>query len=272
MADGQAVSLYDFLYKDLSKISSYYAQVFSGHLTKIEKTSSSDESLAKNTGGDLKVLKYEQTLKEGLSEQTKNVFDPHDLTTTDVLSFLMENGFVSKDPMQAGNGDLVLIEGSLLMMDKMILDLSVSSIESMLAFAGQGQKSKDIKNLKSFTTIMKNFIQKMPIDATYLLKSDGSYYAGTIKEQYMDDPVSSYYLKYGSKGITDVFLIGFKNFSDEYFEVEENSLFGYGQKNIDAIKNLIIPQSAISITPIAIFRKVKPINMTDIEEKQKGAE
>lgn len=259
MAEEQAVSLYDFLYKDLSKISSYYAQVFSGHLTKIEKTSSSDESLEKNTGGDVKVLKYEQTHKENISEQTKNVFDPHDLTTTDVLTFLMENGFVRKNPSHAGNGELVLIEGSLLLMDKMILELSVSGIESMLAFAGQGQKSQDIKNLKSFTTVMKNFIQKMPIDATYLLKSDGLYFSGTIKEQYMDDPVSSYYLKYGSKGITDVFLIGIKNFSDETFEVEENSLFGYGQKNIDAIQNLIIPQNAISITPIAIFRKVTPM-------------
>ena len=38
--DAQTDVLYDFLYRDSSRITSYYAQIFGGHLTTVQNTES----------------------------------------------------------------------------------------------------------------------------------------------------------------------------------------------------------------------------------------
>lgn len=47
--DAQTDVLYDFLYRDSSRITSYYAQIFGGHLTTVQDTESERDS--KDKGG-----------------------------------------------------------------------------------------------------------------------------------------------------------------------------------------------------------------------------
>ena len=46
----QADELYDFLYKDANRIASYYAQIFKGRLSSLEKTATERRRAAYGTG------------------------------------------------------------------------------------------------------------------------------------------------------------------------------------------------------------------------------
>lgn len=83
----QLDALYDFLYRDSNRIASYYSQIFRGHLSSMEKSTS--ERRNTDIGGkvDLHVVSADRKITNETLEGDKRVFDPHDLIATDVLSF-----------------------------------------------------------------------------------------------------------------------------------------------------------------------------------------
>ena len=90
--DVQTDVLYDFLYRDTSRIGSYAAQVFGGKLSSFERSESERESADK--GGKLKLamLGLEgKSTTENLSA-LKQVFDAHDMVAFNVLKVLKDAG------------------------------------------------------------------------------------------------------------------------------------------------------------------------------------
>ncbi|HRH44691.1 MAG TPA: hypothetical protein PKY82_23845, partial [Pyrinomonadaceae bacterium] len=83
--------LYDFLYRDNNRISSYYAQIFNGRLSILEETDLKIQG-HENTGeGNIQVAKVGRKTVESTQSGTKRVIDPHDVATTDVLTHLIGN-------------------------------------------------------------------------------------------------------------------------------------------------------------------------------------
>lgn len=106
-SDAQPGELYDFLYRDSSRINSYYAQMFGGLLSSLEqgvsKRSSVDSTVKANVAvvsGDVKSTRENQ-------ESDKRSVVPHDLTTTDVLSALVERNLISYNIPDAQHGSLI---------------------------------------------------------------------------------------------------------------------------------------------------------------------
>ena len=112
--DGQTDVLYDFLYRDSSRITSYYAQIFGGHLTTVHDTDSTSDT--KNKGGrvTLKVASGDiRSSQENLQSQTR-VINPHDVITTDVLSRLRSDNRFDDDVDNAPHGSLIIAQGTFL--------------------------------------------------------------------------------------------------------------------------------------------------------------
>lgn len=251
------VSLYDFLYKDVTKISSFYAQLFKGNLLQIERIVSEKSSDSSSIKGDIKIIGGEKKSIEELIESKKETVDPHDMATTDVLAYFVENDYI-KDFTEAKNGDLVLVKGSINFIDKNILEMALVSIDffnkSISSFipAKDGRQKSQIQNLFK---MVKDILSKAPFNSLYLLNSNDILISGTIKEQYLDEPISSYYFKHGSSNLPDIYLLGIKEVSSEESNFSNESLMGFSQTMSKTINQFIFTSETIKVTPLAIFRK-----------------
>jgi hypothetical protein len=85
----QPDALYDFLYRDSSRITSYYAQLFGGHLTSHEVTEGERDGSSKVLKPGLKYSEIGVSADFSTNKETqsssKRVVNPHDLITTEVL-------------------------------------------------------------------------------------------------------------------------------------------------------------------------------------------
>lgn len=99
-------ALYDFLYRDSNRIASYYAQLFGGRLSSFEEIDTTRDTIDTTghatvgvVGGDLKSSKENQV-------SNKNILDPHDVITADVLSSLRGQSRIQTDIESAPHGSL----------------------------------------------------------------------------------------------------------------------------------------------------------------------
>lgn len=122
--DVQTDRLYDFLYRDSSRITSYYAEIFGGHLTSLQQTESERDTA--DRGAKLNVQVLSSDLKSGkanLQSETR-VINPHDLITTDVLAQLRADNRFNNDVEGAPHGSLIVAEGTLVLIDRSMLELA----------------------------------------------------------------------------------------------------------------------------------------------------
>jgi len=106
--------LYDFLYRDSNRITSYYAQIFGGQLSSIETTDSERTNVDGVIKGSLHVVSGEQRTGSQVESGRKQIVDPHDIITTDVLSSLQDGGRLNSDLGQAPHGSLLIAHGTIL--------------------------------------------------------------------------------------------------------------------------------------------------------------
>jgi hypothetical protein len=92
--DEQVAALYDFLYKDSARLISYYAQIFGGRLSSLEKSVSERNSLGSGGKLNFAVALSDFKSQNEVQSGSKEVFDPHDVPTTDILTFLKENDYI----------------------------------------------------------------------------------------------------------------------------------------------------------------------------------
>lgn len=250
-------ALYDFLYRDSGRITSYYAQIFGGHLTGLEETDASTDTIDKS--GNLSAGVVSGVLKSAQQDTTssKRITDPHDVRTTDVLSHFTERGRVRTDIENAPHGSLVLASGTVVFVDKSILALADIYFEIQVNSLRKKSKTQAEKaELANFEQIRK-FLTAINLPSGFLLQTtDGIQVAGTIKETGMEEFISSYYFKHGSAGLSDVYLVGIKEASTHSFTLPGEQLIGAGQIAVQALRTMMFPPEAIMVTPIALFRRL----------------
>ncbi len=130
--DELQVALYDFLYKDSGRITSYYAQLFGGSLERHEHSDSvsdGEERVGKLSAG---VLSGDIKTSSQVQSSAKRVVNPHDVVTTDVLTFLTGGSHLHNDAVSAPHGSLIISEGTLGFLDKHMMELAVMTFELSL--------------------------------------------------------------------------------------------------------------------------------------------
>ncbi len=250
-------ALYDFLYRDSGRITSYYAQLFGGRLTGLEETDTSRDAVDKsgrlNTGvvsGDLKTIQEDTT-------SSKRITDPHDIITTDVLSHLQENGRLQTNIKDAPHGAIIIAKGTIVFVDKSVLEIADLVFEMEIEVTRKTARTTQEKARLNELKFIRSFLSKIALPSGFLLQTaEGVQIAGTIKESGMEETISSYYFKHGSAGLSDVFLIGIKESSTYSFTLPNTQLIGAGQMAVQGLTTLMFPPEAIRVTPVALFRPI----------------
>ena len=248
--------LYDFLYRDIGRITSYYAQLFSGRLTQLEETDS--DRRVKDQSAKLNVQIASGDVKTSIETQVsaKRVIDPHDVITTDVLSYLVQAGHANLDVANAVHGTVVLTKGTLAFFDKYMLEIAFAAIETNFKFSPK-PKTPEEKAIVQGYNLLKTAFSKLSLPSAFLLQTeDGLQIAGTIKDAGLEEPISSYYFKYGQAGLADVFLIGIKEIPSTSLQLSGAQLLGASQQAAQALADFLLPSEALRVTPIAMFRKL----------------
>lgn len=253
----EPLSLYDFLYRDAGRMASYYAQIFSGRLSSLEQTDSERTSEDKGAKLNIQVASGDLKHTRETSHMAKRTIDPHDVVTTDVLAFLQQNSHIEPSVVEAAHGALILTHGTLVFIDRSMAELAVLSFDLMITEEERKPKAKqDLASLHGMRFI-RELLPQLSIPSAFVMQgSDGSQVAGTIKEDGMEEPIASYYFKYGAAGLSDVYLIGIKETPSEAFTLPSTQLIGAGQQAAQALTDMLFPPEAIRVTPLALFRKL----------------
>lgn len=254
----QAVEFYDFLYRDSNRLTSYYSQIFQGRLTSIEELENNKEASQKTGGLNFKVAsgQFQKTNEDQTS--SKRVFDPHDMNTTDVLSFLQTSRYIQNDYLAAPNGAIIVVKGKLFFTDRNML--SVATQAALLV----SQQETPMQEITQEQILGVQVAQQMINDGffqpiCFLQTEDGHTVTGTVKENGLEEPVSTYYLKYGGWGLDDVYIIAIKEIPALLNEDNFSKMFQSTQELSENISDFLCGEDSIKITPLAIFRKIEPL-------------
>jgi hypothetical protein len=79
---------------------------------------------------------------------------------------------------------------------------------------------------------------------------------GTIKEAGMEEPISTYYVKHGTAGLSSVYLVGIKEIPSPAFVLPEGPLISGAHAAAQALSDMMFPKDTIRVTPLALFRKL----------------
>jgi hypothetical protein len=96
---------------------------------------------------------------------------------------------------------------------------------------------------------------RMP-SAFQMRTNTGTLIVGTIKEADMEEPIPVYYVKHGTAGLSDVYLIGIKECPSEDVTLGQGDFMSAGQTAAEVLKTIMFPIGAMRVTPIALFRKL----------------
>lgn len=257
MPEEHPAGLYDFLYRDSSRITSYYAQIFGGRPSSIEETDS-ERSTAENVLKEsLHVISAEQRHRSEIETGSKKTIDPHDIIATDVLTSLQEGGQLNSDLVGAPHGSLVIAQGTLLFVDRLLGQIGTLAAEVAVRQEERKPHSKQDRNAIYQQKLGAQFLAKVEIPSSFLLRTnDGIQIAGTIKDAGMEEPITTYYFKHGTAGLAGVYAICIKEVPSTSVSLPNTKLIGAAQLLAQALTDLLFPQESIRVTPVAIFRKL----------------
>jgi hypothetical protein len=256
----QPAGLYDFLYRDSNRITSYYAQIFGGQLSSIETTAVERSSLEGGFKANAHVISGDRRTTSQTEIGDKRIVDPHDIITTDVLSYLQEGGRLNSDLAGAAHGSLIIAHGIILFVDKILGEVGSIAVESLIRQEQSKPHSKQDKAALAGQRGAQQFLAKVQIPSTFLLRtSDGTLISGTIKEAGMEEPISTYYFKHGTAGLADVHVICIKEIPSPSVLLPNTHLLGAGQIFAQHLSDMLFPSGSIRVTPIAIFRKLSEL-------------
>ncbi|RKD61579.1 hypothetical protein [Rhizobium sp. WW_1] len=151
-APTENVSVYDFLYYDYTRISSFLAQFESGHITQVTKsesaTRSSKDTLHSELAGTAKVVsgKMEDNseVSKEATHQSSKVYDTRWENALAFLDYLEANELLSPEIETARIGRIVLVMGDLTIFDLNILQRmwSLSAIKKTILAGARSQSEE----------------------------------------------------------------------------------------------------------------------------------
>ncbi len=252
-----AGALYDYVYRDTGRITSYYAQLFGGLLKSSERTDADRQT--KETAGKLDLQLFGGTRASTSSIETslRNVSDPHDIIITDVLRQLVKDNRFHENVGNAPDGALVLEQGSLVFVDGSILRMASPIIEALLVQQRKKPRRERDEAALHAMEMVRGLLDKISVPSAYLFKTrSGVLVAGTLRDEGMVEPISMYHFKHGTTGLSGIYLVGIKEMPTGGWDLPSTPLIGASQQFAVELGKLVFPPEAIRLTPLAMFRKL----------------
>ena len=242
--------VYDFIYTNTPKIHSFYAQIFQGLITGSTKTASTSTGDEREKG-----VGYSKTYASSKSisseeERITMVVDPNDIITIDTLSTLSSS---AKDIHDASSGDIVKIKADMFLMDKPLFDLMMPNIAHFMMIDAPKKEHKEIKKI---ATLLRKMFESIRFDPIVFASMENGVAVGNIKEAYLSESITSFHLKHGKNGLSEVYMIGIKEEGAISINHSDEGLINGAMEFSDVVKNMIVPNDAYTFTPIAIYREI----------------
>ena len=250
--------LYDFLYRDTGRFTSYYSQIFAGRLTSTEETDTDRETRDRGLGGNLQVISGNVGTSEEVSSTSKRTIDPADLIPSDVLSSLQDGSFITTDVASAPHGSLIQAKGTIVFADKHILEMSTSVFQNIMAAEKAKPRAKQNKDVLQAYAMIDSLARKIPLPSAFVLQTADLKIAGTLKDEGMEEPISTYYFRHGNYGLSDVYIIGIKEIPVPSVTLANTPFLDAAQQMAQALTTFVIPEDAIRVTPLCFYRKLRP--------------
>ena len=248
----QKALLSDFLYIDRERIASFYAQIFGGDLLSIEKEISDIQKKGSGiSGGIPQIVDAKAESINQVEEAKKEIINPHDVKVRDVITKFLELAETGRTPIRIYEGSLIFMDNHLIKI--MTKTLSVAGKFPTLLNLQMNKKEK--QEFQEIIKIMNDFFGTIPLLPAFFLKTNNEEIVGTIKEEFLSEPISSFYLKHGGKWLKDVLVIGIEENTTEE-ELPETHLYGALKELLPAMSSMVFPPDSIKVVPIAIFRRV----------------
>jgi len=252
------VLLSDFLYVDRERIASFYSQIFGGDLLSVEKeVSDIQEKVSGITGGIPHIASARAESTGQSKESKKEVIDPYDVKVRDVIAKFLELVKTKETPVRVYEGSLIFMDSYLIKM--IVKTLSIAGKYSTLLNIPMTKKEE--KTFKKLIRLMSELFEAIPLLPAFLLKTETEeIVVGTIKEEFLSEPISSFYLKHGGKWLRNVLVLGVEETVVEE-ELPDTHLYEALKDFLPAMSQMIFPQESKKVIPLAIFRRIGIIDI-----------
>lgn len=263
-------SLYDILYADRGRLSSYLAQIDPNGVITGYKTSTTDgSSVGSELGGNAAVASAKVRHNLENKELAERTFDPAAALPVEVINRLDEYGYIHRDLATAAVGGLVLVKGRLMLRDFSHFPASWPLVRKALPLKNiaadanasiQGNSKVTVSEVESF---IKYLIDNIPQPIQMTFESFGSFLWSTLSQDgFIVSPIDIF-LKHKTIVPGEWYVLGIIDaHPDHAGESEATPSLGGGvtdpfhtmAQDIRAIFGR--PESNYGISPLVIFRQV----------------
>lgn len=267
--------LFDFIYLDRDRIASYYAQLFpDGVLTALKRThGTSDKDGKAGSVGLPKVLGVTHEQAETVLTGLERNFDPAWTVPVQVINALAERGYVSEDISASGLGQVVLFTGRLQVIDlRMIQGLwePIISVHNkqQLSSAKTNSERRAAQAEQANAKEISQILPKLPHMLQMRVFDNGTHLWGTMDPAGMTINPADLTFKHGpSIGGTWRMLCVLDAKPETERSDDEPMILptSLGELEAGMLKMTLglrqqfgRPYGDYGVTPIAIFRAIKP--------------
>ncbi|MEB5475989.1 DUF6414 family protein [Acinetobacter pollinis] len=262
-------SIFDFFYLDTRKINSFYAQLTGSGAISTRKNISMtlDEKTSEYTG-NIKVASGKWGAKNNSGLNSEDLFDASVTMPREMIDRLDELGFINYDLNENQLGNLVLLKGSLGVCDvasmKEVIDPAVQfTMDQMPSLKPSEKTAKN--QLKKMMDPLISFMKAIPfaLQARFFDKGDFDKEVWmTLNRTEMFNDINDINFKYGDIMAGDWHVLGVLDAipNDQSIKVTESNEINEVVENFTKMmkEQFGRPTTAYGMTPIAIFRVIKP--------------
>lgn len=264
-------SIYDFIYLDLDRIHSYYAQLMDGIPN--QRTSSSREQKTfahKATAGPRDIVHYEGRQEDSREESLEQLMDMHHVLPRDMINLLDEHKLISKKLAANNLGRLVMIQGLINFADFETLSKNSDLAIDYARVDGAVFSPEEEKNVTSLIKIIESY--PIGVQATMQVKSATTQHAWmALDKKYLTSAHLVSALKHEILSSEEFMVLGILDAIPNKFVDDSEDLNGFKDNLINAkpffealfamsgaYKDIIgRPDEYYGITPVSIFRVMK---------------
>lgn len=264
--------LYDFAYLDRGRVDFYFAQLFEdGVLTQTKRTARDSSTETTRMGASVKIVSGDHTGADLVERGLERLFDPSWLAPVEVLNRLDELQFVHRELNATPIGGLFMIRCEMSVIDIRMLKELWSDIGEMVLHqevASQNlapkPKQQAIAAGKRSSETVAKVLKNMPHSVQATFTSNGSMLWSTLRPESMLINPDDLALKHGATIPGSWYLLGVLDAQPGEgrapIYAREGGLDTAMVQMLSAMRELMgRPSSAYGVTPIGIFRAVRPI-------------
>ena len=269
-------SIYDFIYLDIDRIHSYYAQLMDG--VPNQKTSSSREQkdvTYKVTAGPRDILHTEGIKGDSKEESLDQLMDMHHVLPRDMINLLDEHNLISKKLAANNLGRLVMIQGLINFADFETLgknsDNALNAHRQLNQESGEEFSDEEESNMKTVFKVINAY--PIGVQATMQVNSGTTQHAWmALDKKYLTSAHLVSALKHKTLSSEEFVVLGILDAIPDRFVKEDakdlerfrdnlvkaNPFFHALFSMSDAYKEIIgRPDDFYGINPISIFRVMR---------------